>query len=211
MLAATHDTGAISNFAIGGNRPPLGEQTFEGTRFNSPNDLVARTDGNIYFTDPNFQAPGNPQYATRVYRIDPQGQVAIVDQLDRPNGITMSPDGTHLYVSSNQFDRALVEYPLDADRAAGEGTTFNVQLNTPDGMAMDCAGNLYTTEHNARTIRVVSPEGQELLELTPNLRGNLTNLAFGGTDRQTLYLTTTTQGTGGGLYSIQINIPGLPY
>lgn len=210
LLAATHDTGAISNFVVGGNRNPVGEQTFEGNRFNSPNDLVARTDGNIYFTDPNFQAPGNPQNATRVYRIDPQGQVTIVDQMDRPNGITMSPDGTHLYVSSNQFDRALVEYPLDADGAAGEGTTFNVSLNTPDGMAMDCAGNIYTTEHNARTIRVVSPAGQQLLELTADLAGNLTNLAFGGANRQTLFLTTTTQDSGGGLYAIETNLPGLP-
>ena len=162
LIAATHDIGAISTFQVAsGARGTFGAQTFNGQRFNSPNDLVLRGDGNLYFTDPSFQAPGNPQGATRVYRIDPAGVASIVDSLGNPNGITLSPDGNMLYVTS---DQGLRRYELAADGTPGAGTTVPLQegLQQADGMAMDCAGNIYTTEHGARRIRVFDPDGNQL-------------------------------------------------
>ena len=181
LIAATHDVGAISTFQVaGGARGQFGTQNFNGQRFNSPNDLVLRGDGNLYFTDPSFQAPGNPQGATRVYRISPDGVASVVDgSLGNPNGITLSPDGNTLYVTSSQ---GLRRYELAADGTPDAGTTIPLQqgLNEADGMAMDCAGNIYTTEHGQRRIRVFDPDGNQLASFssTGTFAGNVTNLAF---------------------------------
>jgi gluconolactonase len=213
LIAATHDVGAISTFQVaGGGRGTFGAQTFNGQRFNSPNDLVLRGDGNLYFTDPSFQAPGNPQGATRVYRIDPAGTASVVDaSLGNPNGITLSPDGNTLYVTSSQ---GLRRYALAEDGTPDAGTTIPLQqgLQEADGMAMDCAGNIYTTEHGARRIRVFDPEGNQLASFggQGTFANNVTNLAFGGPNRTTLFITTLTQ-NGGGMYSVEANVPGLPY
>jgi gluconolactonase len=213
LIAATHDVGAISTFQIaGGGRGTFGAQTFNGQRFNSPNDLVLRGDGNLYFTDPTFQAPGNPQGATRVYRIDPAGAASIVDgSLGNPNGITLSPDGNTLYVTSSQ---GLRRYALAEDGTPDLGTTIPLQqgLQEADGMAMDCAGNIYTTEHGARRVRVFDPDGNQLASFggQGTFANNVTNLAFGGPNRTTLFITTLAQ-NGGGVYSVEANVPGLPY
>lgn len=214
LIAATHDVGAISTFALpGGARGQLGAQTFNGTRFNSPNDLVQRLDGNVYFTDPSFQAPGNPQGQTRVYRIPPQGAATVVDDtLSNPNGITLSPDGNTLYVTSASGFR---RYAVAADGSTGPGTTINLSdgLQTPDGMAMDCAGNVYTIEHSRRLIRAFDPSGVELGRFggPQSFDRDITNMAFGGPNRTTLFVTSLTQGTEGGVFSVELNIPGLPY
>ena len=214
LIAATHDVGAISTFALpGGARGQLGAQNFNGTRFNSPNDVVQRADGNVYFTDPTFQAPGNPQGRTRVYRIPPQGAATVVDEtLSDPNGITLSPDGNTLYVTSASGFR---RYAVAADGSTGAGTTINLSdaLQTPDGMAMDCAGNVYTIEHFRRLIRVFDPSGTELGRFggPQSFDRDITNMAFGGPNRTTLFVTSLTQGTQGGVFSVELNIPGLPY
>jgi gluconolactonase len=215
LIAATHDTGAISTFQIGsGARGQLGAQTFNGTRFNSPNDLVQRLDGNVYFTDPSFQAPGAPQGGqTRVYRISPQGEASVVDAtIGNPNGITLSPDGNTLYVTGGG---RLVRYTLSADGtpSAGQDIQLSEGLDTPDGMGVDCAGNLYTTEHNRRLIRVLAPNGTEIGRFggPQAFDHNVTNVAFGGPNRTTLFVTTLTQGNQGGLFSVELSVPGLPY
>lgn len=214
LVAATHDVGAISTFQLpAGARGELGAQTFEGQRFNSPNDLVLRGDGNLYFTDPSFQAPGNPQGGTRVYRISPQGEATVVDaSLGNPNGITLSPDGNTLYVTGGS---RLVRYELGADGTPGAGADVPLQegLQTPDGMAMDCAGNVYTTEHFRRLIRVIDPSGNELGRFggPGAFDRDITNLAFGGPNRTTLFVTTVTQGDQGGVFAVELNVPGLPY
>lgn len=214
LLAATHDVGAISTFALpGGARGQLGAQNFNGTRFNSPNDLVQRADGNVYFTDPSFQAPGNPQGTTRVYRIPPQGAATVVDAtLSNPNGITLSPDGNTLYVTSASGFR---RYTLAADGTPGAAVTINLAdgLQTPDGMAVDCAGNVYTIEHSRRLIRAFDAAGNELGRFggPQSFDRDITNMAFGGPNRTTLFVTSLTQGTEGGLFSVELNIPGLPY
>ncbi|MEO8177783.1 MAG: SMP-30/gluconolactonase/LRE family protein [Deltaproteobacteria bacterium] len=214
LIAATHDVGAISTFALpGGARGPLGAQTFNGTRFNSPNDLVQRKDGNVYFTDPSFQAPGNPQGSTRVYRIPPQGAATVVDDgLSNPNGITLSPDGNTLYVTSASGFR---RYAVAIDGSTSAGATINLSdgLQTPDGMAMDCAGNVYTIEHSRRLIRVFGSAGNELGRFggPQSFDRDITNMAFGGPNRSTLFVTSLTQGTEGGVFSVELNIPGFPY
>jgi gluconolactonase len=213
LIAATHDVGAISTFTLAGVRGQLGAQNFNNTRFNSPNDLVQRADGNVYFTDPTFQAPGNPQGATRVYRIPPQGAATVVDDtLSNPNGITLSPDGNTLYVTSASGFR---RYELAEDGTPGPAITINLAdgLQTPDGMGMDCAGNVYTVEHFRRLIRVFDPQGNQIGSFggPAVFDRDVTNVAFGGADRRTMFVTTLTQGQQGGLFQVQLNIPGFAY
>ena len=212
LLLAAHDVGAISRVDLPGGAITRGNQQFNSLRFNSPNDLVLRGDGNLYFTDPDFQSPsGRIQGATRVYRIAPDGQVSVVDAtLDQPNGITMSPDGNTLYVTGAGVLR---EYSLDAAGVATPVGNFDQGLQVADGMAIDCAGNIYAVENSARRVRVFSPDGDLIGTIGPDgLPGQgLTNVAFGGANRKTLFISGFTQGTQPGLFSVELQVPGLPY
>jgi gluconolactonase len=215
LIATNHKDGRISIIELpSGTTRDYGATTFNNARFNSPNDLVQRADGNVYFTDPSFQAPNpNPQNGTRVYRIPPQGAATLVDgTLSNPNGITLSPDGSRLYVTSASGFR---RYDLAADGTPGPAITINLQdgLQTPDGMTADCAGNIYTIEHQRRLIRVFDRDGVELGRFggTGTFDNDVTNMAFGGADRRTLFVTTLTQADRGGVFQVQLNIPGFPY
>lgn len=215
LLLAAHDVGGISSLTLPGGAITRGNQTRDGQRFNSPNDLVLRGDGNIYFTDPDFQSPsGRIQGGTFVYRIAPPlgaGAISVVDEnVDNPNGISLSPDGNTLYVSANGVLR---QYALDAAGAPTPAGDLVNGFSGPDGMAMDCAGNLYAVQNGAQTITVFSPDGESLGVIGPNgFEGQgVTNAAFGGPNRTTLFVTTFSQGETGGLYSVELNVPGLPY
>ncbi|HEU4579412.1 MAG TPA: SMP-30/gluconolactonase/LRE family protein [Polyangiaceae bacterium] len=217
LLLAAHDVGGISRLDLPAGTLTRGAQTFNGMRFNSPNDLVLRADGNLYFTDPDFQSPsGRIQGDTRVYRIAPAqggqpGAISVVDDsIDQPNGITLSPDGNTLYVTGGSVLRS---YALDAAGVATPIKAFQQALQVPDGMAMDCAGNVYAVENSARRIRVFSADGTLLGTIGPQGFDNqgLTNVAFGGTNHTTLFVSSFTQGSQGGLYSVELNVPGLPY
>jgi len=217
LFLAAHDVGGISRLDLPAGTITRGTQTFNGMRFNSPNDLVLRGDGNLYFTDPDFQSPsGRIQGDTRVYRIAPAqgsqpGAISVVDDsIEQPNGITLSPDGNTLYVSGGGLLRS---YALDAAGVPTPIKTFQQSLQAPDGMAMDCAGNVYAVENSARDIRVFSADGTLLGTIGPQGFDNqgLTNVAFGGPNRTTLFVSGFTQGNQGGLYSVELNVPGLPY
>src|SRR5450432_916586 len=103
ILAATHDTRSLSKFdPVTKMRTNL-DLTYMGKHFNSPNDVAVRSDGNIYFTDPNYQLAGRPAetMVTGIYRVPPVGDVSLVDdKQQQPNGITLSVDQNTLYVST---------------------------------------------------------------------------------------------------------------
>jgi len=206
LVAATHDRKELSRYDLGdGSRMRIvGE--FEGQPFNSPNDLVIGRDGTIWFTDPDFQraaAPGG-QPKTRVYRVGTDGVVSVVDDgIANPNGIALSPDGRTLYVAGGGDQGVLRAYPLDASGQAGAGRDL-ASTEVPDGMAVDCLGNIYLTEHERRRVRVLSPQGEALA--TIGVDANVTNAAFGGPQRRTLYLTGA-----GAVWSIELDVAGLPY
>lgn len=205
LIAATHDRKEISRFdRVDGSRMRIAGE-FQGQPFNSPNDLAVARDGTIWFTDPDFQraaAPGG-QDKTRVYRIGTDGNVSVVDDsIANPNGIALSPDEGTLYVAGGGEQGVLRAYAL-VDGQAQTGRDL-VATNVPDGLAVDCLGNIYLTEHTRRRVRVISPQGQELATIAVD--ANLTNAAFGGPDRRTLYLTGA-----GSLWSLELDVAGLPY
>jgi gluconolactonase len=174
-------------------------EDFQGDRFNSPNDVTVRSDGNIYFTDPDWQLTQPAERPQAVYRIDPAKQVSLIIELDKPNGITLSPDEQWLYVGA--IDGQVRRFPLDAGGAPGQPESF-AQTGGNDGMAIDCAGNLYVTAQG--NVTVLSPDGDELGII--DVPGSTTNAAFGGPERKTLYITAGTS-----LHSIELAIPGYPY
>lgn len=201
LLAATHDRKALSRY-----NPKTGEREilvneFDGNPFNSPNDLTQSDAGIIYFTDPAYQrdaAPGG-QEKTRVYQFEGETVTVIDDTIENPNGISLSPDQKTLYVAGGTVLRA---YPIE-NGTVGAGRDI-LSVNTPDGMAVDCLGNLYVTEHTLQHVRVISPAGEEIAEI--KVDANITNAAFGGPERKTLFLTGA-----GAIWKLQLDVAGFPY
>lgn len=218
LVLAAHDVGGISRLTLPGGAIARGNQTRNGQRFNSPNDLVIRNDGNIYFTDPDFQSPGGRiQGGTFVYRVAPplgSGEVTVIEEgLNNPNGITLSPDGNRLYVAGGS---TLREYALDGTGVptfVGDIENNSNGFNGPDGMGVDCAGNIYATLNGAGVVLVYSPSGERLGSIGNGAFGGqgVTNVAFGGPNRTTLFITTFSGNGNTGLFSVELNIPGLPY
>ncbi|WP_437957703.1 SMP-30/gluconolactonase/LRE family protein [Sorangium sp. So ce119] len=200
LIACTHDTRSISIFDLGTKaRRPVAE-TYQGKRFNSPNDVAVRADGNVYFTDPEFQLTGRPELPTAVYRVSPSGEVSVVDTMAQPNGVAIAPDGRTLY--AGDFGGQIRRYSLDDGGAPGPSSGFASNLQDADGMGVDCAGNLYVGW--LRGVEVIAPGGARLG--TIEVGSKASNIAFGGADRKTLYIT-----AGDSLYSMGVNIPGHPY
>jgi len=211
LLAALHKDGSISQIALpGGAASPL--ITGFGSplvRFNSPNDLAIRSDGTIYFSDPQFQNNANPQKGEHLYRAAPppaRTVSMIADAPTQPNGVTLSPDEKTLYVSGN----ALKKFTVMGDGSLSAASDF-VAGARGDGMVVDCAGNVFLTGADMPTVRVYSPAGVLLGTIQTAGGGNSSNVAFGGADHKTLYI--TAQGTEGqrGVFSIALSVPGFPY
>lgn len=201
LLAATHDKKALSRYNISSKARQIIVDKYNGNPFNSPNDLAMSSKGIIYFTDPDFQksaAPGG-QSATRAYQFDGQEVKVIEQNLYNPNGISLSPDEKTLYIAGNGQLRA---YPIDGT-TVGAGVNL-ASVTSPDGMSIDCLGNIYVSEHDQRRIRVLNPAGTVIATIATD--ANVTNSAFGGADRKTLYITGA-----GALWKINLNVVGKPY
>lgn len=205
LVIGRHADGSIStlNLADGVISPVA--QLYMDLRFNSPNDLTVRSDGNIYFSDPTWQAPEPfPQAQTRVYRVDPAGAVTVIDDsLQQPNGVTLSLDESTLFVGGSG---QLMQYPVMADGSVGAGQAFGNVFGA-DGMAMDCAGNLYAATSNG--IVVVDASGAELGTIVVPGVQQPTNVAFGGANRTTLFITSLDSLPK--LFQAEIGVPGMPF
>ena len=182
---------------------------FEGKRFNAPNDIVVRRDGNVYFTDPAFGS----QQDTReldfygVYHITPKGELELVAKWKtRPNGIALSPNGRTLYVSDSD-DRSVRAYDLDNKGVASkERIVIDKIPGVPDGLRTDEKGNVYLAADKIYVYALSSNSAAKLLgEVvvgeTPS------NIAFGDPDMETLYITARTS-----VYRVRLGVKGaLPY
>ncbi|WP_437534456.1 SMP-30/gluconolactonase/LRE family protein [Sorangium sp. So ce726] len=201
LIACTHDTRSVSVFDLGTKARREIAGSYMGKRFSSPNDVVVRSDGNVYFTDPDFQLSGRRELPTAAYRVSPSGAVSLIGTLETPNGVALSPDESVLYVGEFTPGR-IHRYPLSADGAPGASSDFATNLPKADGMGVDCAGNLYIAWRDG--VEVLAPSGAKLGTITGV--GGASNVAFGGADRKTLYIT-----SGASLYAMEMNIPGYPY
>jgi len=203
LVAASHDKQRLTRFdpATGQRTDVEGGAMYLGKPFNQVNDVVVRSDGNMYFSDPTYQLAGRPgQGVMAFYRLSPLGEVTRLATATNPNGVALSPDGSSLYLATTGGG-PLQKLALAADGSPmGAGATF-ISSNS-DGMAVDCAGNLYLT---AGGLKVYSATGQSLGNIGGLSSGFTTNSAFGGDDRQTLFITNSTA-----LYQIKLNVPGFP-
>jgi gluconolactonase len=177
---------------------------YDGKRFNSPNDLVYRANGDLYFTDPPFglrglaNDPAKELPHSGVYRVTPTGDVTLLTtELDFPNGIAFSPDEKTLYVSNASGARAIwMAYDVAANGTVSNGRVFfdataafrAGKRGVPDGMRVDQRGNVFATGPGG--VIVLSPQGKHLGTIAT---GQPTaNCAFGD-DGQTLYITANNQ------------------
>jgi len=214
LFAAVHKDGSISKLDLtnGANGSPVvvvGK--YDNVRFDSPNDLAIRSDGTIFFSDPDYQAPNTrPQTATRLYRVAPNGTVtAVGGTFTEPNGVTLSPDEQTLYVAGGQ----LKKFAVMADGSLGTGSDFlKSGGGNGDGMVVDCLGNLYVAGVGGNgLVKVYSPSGEQVGTLNMPTTASTTNVAFGGPDHRTLYGTAQGGAQEKGLFKIDLSVPGFPY
>ena len=198
--------------------------SYKGKKLNSPNDLVYRSDGSLYFTDPPYglrtQKDNDPEKQLKVngvYRIPhaleqkPGSQPAnselelLISDLPRPNGIAFSPDEKYLYVDSTEPKKIWMRYTVQPDGKLTDAkllydATSDTRPGAPDGMKVDEKGNIYSAGPGG--IWIFSPEGKPLGTIVVPQRTS--NVAWGGADRKTLYITAST-----GVYRIQLSIAGI--
>jgi gluconolactonase len=183
-------------------------EAFAGKRLNSPNDLVYRSDGTLFFTDPPFGLPGqfdDPEKElpfSGVFRVR-DGEVELVtDELVGPNGLAFSPDERWLYVGNWDFERTVV-MRYEPDTGAGEvffDMTGASDEDAIDGIKVDREGNVYVCGPGG--IWVLSPHGEHLGTL--RLPESPHNLAWGDDDSRALYVTALTS-----VYRLRLNVPGI--
>jgi len=208
VVYCTHGDHQIVRIEPDGRRTVLANQ-FEGKRLNSPNDLVFKSDGALYFTDPpaglregdkdsKKELPYNGVFLFK----DGKLQLLLKD-MALPNGIAFSPDEKILYVNDS-VKKTITRYPVNADDTLGTGELL-IDMNAdkapgaPDGMKVDQKGNVYCTGPGG--VWIISAQGTHLgTILTAELPANL---AFGDADNKTLYLTART-----GLYRIHLKVAG---
>jgi gluconolactonase len=206
LVAASYDTRRLTRFdpATGQRSDVPGSSSYMGTAFDEVNDVVVRSDGNIYFSDPNF-AMGT--LAAAFYRLSPPTQSSVTRILtaNNANGIALSPDGQWLYMSTTDGGPSMRRVALALDGSPMGNPDVWTEPSS-DGMAVDCAGNLYlSVAGGTNQIKVVSPTDQTLGAIMGLGGGYVTNSAFGDDDRKTLYITTSQA-----LYKIALNVPGFP-
>ena len=183
---------------------------YEGKRLNRPNDVVCRSDGSIYFTDPGLRVPLAERelpYAA-VYRVTSDGATSLVADFEYPNGLAFSPDERFLYVANTRWAQYIHVLELDA----GGGKVLRRRIfadmssdetdGVPDGMKVDVEGRVYCTGPGGTW--VFAPDGTRLgIIRTPEVPANV---AFGGPDLRTLFLTARTS-----VYTVRVRVPGQPH
>jgi gluconolactonase len=205
LLLAQHD-GQLARRAEDGSVTTLAD-SYGGKRLNSPNDLTVASDGTIYFTDPPYGVDEEDRELSfsGVYRLSPEGDLTLLTkQFSRPNGICLSPDESTLYVNDSRetFIRA---YDVTESGGIENGREFAAPSDpdaegATDGMKVDQNGNLYTTGPGG--VWVYAPDGTQLARIA--VPKAPTNVAFGGPDRTTLYITARPH-----VYRVSVNVPGL--
>jgi gluconolactonase len=206
-----HGNRRVTRLERPGNITVLADR-YQGKRLNSPNDLVYRSDGSLYFTDPPFGLPrafDDPRKElpfSGVYLWRDGKLTLLTSELSGPNGIAFSPDERHLYVSNWDLKRkVLMRYDVKPDGTLANGRAFYDFTSEPeevalDGVKVDQRGNVYVSA--PRGVWILSPEGKALGRI--ELPEHDANFAWGDEDARGLYLTAST-----GLYRVRVTVPGI--
>jgi gluconolactonase len=192
--------------------------SFQGKRLNSPNDLVVKSDGSIWFTDPTFGilgwyegAKAAPESPMNVYRVDASGAIEVaIEGINQPNGLAFSPDESLLYVvESRSVPRKILAYDIvDGRKAVNRRVLIDAGPGTPDGFRVDVDGNLWCGwgmgEAGLDGVHVFNPDGKLIGRI--DLPERCANLCFGGVHRNRLFMAASTS-----VYSLYVNAQGVGY
>jgi gluconolactonase len=211
LLACEHDSRRVTRQELDGSLTVIAN-SFQGRRLNRPNDVVVKSDGSIYFTDP-WTSPLAPEQwdltFAGVYRLSPDlGSVSLlVADFVLPNGLAFSPDESVLYINDTRRKHIRAFELLPNGTLAKQTDRVFADLGgdepgVPDGMKVDVEGNVYCG--GAGGIWVIDPRGKKLGRIVHGAPAT-TNVAFGGDDWKTLYFTSRNH-----LGSVRLKIPGIP-
>ncbi|WP_051229469.1 SMP-30/gluconolactonase/LRE family protein [Paludibacterium yongneupense] len=219
LVSCEHGRRGISRTEHDGSITLLVDR-FDGKRLNSPNDIVVKSDGSIWFTDPPYGIIGDEEgfraesqiIGCYVYRYDPQSDelTAVATDTQRPNGLAFSPDESLLYVA----DMSIVDFPrhgrrhllaydvVDGSRLAGQRFFARIEPGIPDGFRVDHAGRVFCSCEDG--IVVLAPDGRRLGKIPVPER--VSNCTFGGPEQDELFITATRS-----LYHIRLATRGCQY
>jgi gluconolactonase len=211
LLACEHDSRRVTRQELDGSLTVIAN-SFQGRRLNRPNDVVVKSDGSIYFTDP-WTSPLAPEEwdltFAGVYRLSPDlGTMSLlVADFVLPNGLTFSPDESVLYINDTRRRHIRAFDLLPNGTLAKQTDRVFAELGgdepgVPDGMKVDVEGNVYCG--GAGGIWIFDPRGKKLGRIIHGAPAT-TNVAFGGDDWKTLYFTSRSH-----LGSVKVKVPGIP-
>ena len=204
LIACEHKNRRVTRTEKNGDITVLADK-YEGKRLNSPNDIILRSDGVIFFTDPPYGLPGGLEGPNAeltfagVYRLDADGKITLLkDDFIKPNGLALSPDEKTLYIADTEGKHIRV-FDVTANGELKNDRIF-CELGGPDGIKVDTKGNVWST--SADGMRIYNPAGK-LLQIIPCSQ-TPANCAFGDKDSRTLYITART-----GVYKVRTTIAGI--
>jgi gluconolactonase len=178
---------------------------YEGKRFNSPNDVVVKSDGTIWFTDPPYGMPKGQereQEKNHVFRFDPKTKEikSVAADCDMPNGLAFSPDEKKLYVADSGKPKHIRVFTVNDDATLSGGDVFcTIDNGAPDGIRVDTAGRVYSSAGDG--VQIFAPDGKLIGKiLVPE---SPANVGFGGKDRNELFMPSRTS-----LYRIKLTATG---
>ena len=213
LITCEHGNRRVTRTEVDGAITVLAD-SHQGKRLNSPNDVVVKSDGSIWFTDPTYGIMSDyegyradPEQATRnVYRIDPDGSLSVVaDDFTQPNGLAFSPDEQTLYIADSAFShdpdhpRHIRAFAVDGAKLRKGRVFCQIDEGLPDGLRIDVAGNLWSSAGDG--VHCFAPDGTRLGKvLVPQV---VANVCFGGPKRNRLFIAATTS-----LYAIYLATNG---
>jgi gluconolactonase len=215
LVSCEHGGRRVTRTEIDGSITVIAD-SYQGKRLNSPNDVVVKSDGTIWFTDPPYGIMSDyeghksrqEQKTCNVYRFDPKGGklTVVVDDFDRPNGLAFSPDESELYVADSacahepEKPRHIRAFKVNRNGTLSGGKPrFILKQGFPDGLRVDTEGNVWTSAGSG--VDCFAPNGDLLGRI--NFPQDVSNLAFGGPKRNRLFVTCTHE-----LYSVYVLATG---
>jgi gluconolactonase len=204
LISCEHSSRRVTRTEKDGTIAVLADK-FDGQRFNSPNDLVVKSDGSIWFTDPTYGTPKGESKeidGRYVYRLDPETKrvTKVADGFDQPNGPCFSPDERRLYVADSGKPHNIRAFDVKPDGTLAGGDVLCVlDSGSPDGIRCDEHGNIWSSAGDG--VHVFAPGGTLLGKI--KVPETPANLGFGGADGKTLFMTARTS-----LYAISTNVRG---